>query len=304
MDGRVHLPRMCRIPMGILTPYRNIGGMFNIAWPGLQPLIAQDVAMAERRGSGNLFIGTYHFSKSDPSLGCAGHGYNDTRALDAAEALVREMRELFTDHAQQVQSVLMGIETDEDALILHDRFGGRICSTGDLIDHSVKDILALIRQIEPEMPERTANDLTRLIAGNARHVSEIRKEGREPEDREHRERILGIGMSIGFDWLHERNLALIINDIDPELPQWIAKAAGIIESNRTAGRIPDGDAALAIMVPYWELGYVRKMAIVRARYLMELAQRVIQREHPRFAESFKPIMGVVDQNTRQLEILE
>jgi len=305
MDGRVHLPRMCDIPMGIVRPYRNIGGIFDVAWPGLQPLIAKDVSLAEENDKTNLYIGTFHFSKSDPNLGCAGHEYDTRRAKAAAATFVTGIQDMFSDHTEQVQAVMMGVETDEDILILCDEEGRSVLSSDQLIDDDqdpTETAMQIILDTAPTMLPNAAADLAELFVRNAGHVNRVRREGREAEDREHRERILGVGM--GFDWLHERNLALIISDVDPDLPKWIATAASIIRDNRDGKRIPDTEAALAIMVPYWATGYVRKMAIVRARYLMALSRSVLKERHPDLVDFFTPVMGVIDQNTRQLEVLE
>ena len=42
----------------------------------------------------------------------------------------------------------------------------------------------------------------------------------------------------GFDFLHTPNLALIIGPYSPDLADPLRKAAGIIQSNMEAGRIP------------------------------------------------------------------
>src|SRR3989338_8766546 len=33
MDGRINLPVITQLPLGIIAPWRNIGGRFDIGWP-------------------------------------------------------------------------------------------------------------------------------------------------------------------------------------------------------------------------------------------------------------------------------
>ena len=35
MDGRINIPVATNTPTGILMPFRNLGGMFNLGWPHL-----------------------------------------------------------------------------------------------------------------------------------------------------------------------------------------------------------------------------------------------------------------------------
>ena len=58
----------------------------------------------------------------------------------------------------------------------------------------------------------------------------------------------------GFDSRHTPNLALIIGPYSPDLADPLRKAAGIIQSNMEAGRIPNDGFLLLASVPYDEIG--------------------------------------------------
>lgn len=33
MDGRIHIPWATQTPLGIIKPFRNLGGIFDLGWP-------------------------------------------------------------------------------------------------------------------------------------------------------------------------------------------------------------------------------------------------------------------------------
>ena len=50
MDGRIHLPHATRTPLGIITPFRNLGGIFDLGWPYLGEMLVDTVGEAVRAG--------------------------------------------------------------------------------------------------------------------------------------------------------------------------------------------------------------------------------------------------------------
>lgn len=65
MDGRLNVSTMTQMPVGILTPFRNIGGRFDLGWPLLKEAVKNLAHFAEGRGSRTLVMSSYHFSKGD-----------------------------------------------------------------------------------------------------------------------------------------------------------------------------------------------------------------------------------------------
>ncbi|MES9981651.1 MAG: hypothetical protein ABW107_23310, partial [Candidatus Thiodiazotropha sp. 6PLUC5] len=43
MDGRINIPIATNTPKGIIQPFRNLGGMFDLGWPHLGEVLASYV---------------------------------------------------------------------------------------------------------------------------------------------------------------------------------------------------------------------------------------------------------------------
>ena len=80
MDGRVNIPAATNTPVGILLPFRNLGGIFDLGWPHLGEVVAHHVQHMVSSGRRVLFLINYHYSKGSPERGCAGFNYEIGRA--------------------------------------------------------------------------------------------------------------------------------------------------------------------------------------------------------------------------------
>jgi hypothetical protein len=301
MDGRVHLPVMTRTPFGLIRVFRNIGGIFELGWPALRARVTELRGYALARGRHFLCLATYHFSKGDPHRGCAGHNYDTAKAIAAAEDVVKGLNFFNAlDPLRQSYAILVGVETDCEALVFHGK-DGRTASMADYGGADGEKLQALIRDLYPDMPSQMVQDLLPLMAGNALHASEICKQPKADMALQHMERILAIGA--GFDWLHKINYALIINDTDPRLEATIATGASIIKGNRDAGRIPKESAVLFASVSYYD-EHEKNGAIMNARYLTRLGMDAIAKAHPDLDGFFKPLTAVMHWDTRQLEVVD
>ncbi len=301
MDGRVHLPLMTRTPFGLIRPFRNIGGIFDAGWPALRGRLAQMRSYALSHGRHFLCMATYHFSKGDAHRGCAGHNYDTEKAKEAASSMVEQLRFFFSmDPLRQVYTIMVGVETDCEALVFHGR-NGKVVSMADMQSADGAALMELIRELYPDMPQQVAQDLIPLMAGNIEHVRDLGCKEKSHVELEHMERVLAVGQ--GFDWLHKINYALIVNDADPQLEVTIGKAAGIIKSNRDAGRIPKESAVLFASVSYYN-ETEKHGAIMNAKYLTRLGLETIKKTHPDLEGFFKPLTAVMHWDTRRLEIIE
>ena len=301
MDGRVHLPLMTRTPVGLIRPFRNIGGIFDAGWPALRGRLSQMRSYALAHGRHFLCMATYHFSKGDPHRGCAGHAYDTDKAVAAAASMVDQLRYFFTnDPLRQVYAIMAGVETDCEALVFHGK-NGKVVSMADMQSADGAMLMDVIRDLYPDMPQQVAQDLIPLMAGNVEHVRAVACKEKSHVELEHMERVLAVGQ--GFDWLHKINYALVVNDADPQLDVTIGKAAGIIKSNRDAGRIPKESAVYFASVSYYD-EHERHGAIMNAKYLTKLGLETIRRTHPDLEGFFRPLTAVMHWDTRQLEIIE
>jgi hypothetical protein len=298
MDGRIHIPCATNTPVGIIEPFRNLGGMFNLGWPYLGEVVAASVAEAVDQGRRVLLILTYHFSRGDTARGCAGFNHDTGAALRHMQELRGQVEYTFGAGRQTVYPLVLGFETDEDALILHGRDGEMNLALERGADEA--DLGHRLAALFPDMPGRILADLMPLVLGNIRHISEIRAANR-PLAVEHREWMICVGR--GFDFLHVPNVALIVGPYSPDLSGPIAKAAGIIRANMAAGRIPDDGFLLLASAPYREGGMDRARAELKARFLSAFAGEVVARELPELVPRMIRETAVLHWETRSLEII-
>jgi hypothetical protein len=298
MDGRVHLPSITETPMGIITPFRAIGGKFSIFWPALMKRVRDLVMEAISKGARNVFLVTYHYSASKPALGCAGWKYQTGEARAHAENFAKDVQGVFEE---QATVIVAGIETDTDELILHGPRGDVRGSS--LTGLSEDEIASSLRSAFPSMDDVTLYDLLPFLVGNARHIQRLIAEPRELRELSHNERIVGVGQT--FDWLVVRaNRALVINDMDPNLDEAIVTAGRILTSNLE--RNPDGDAAIITNIGYASEGMFQRMAAARARGLMGFAMHHLREHNPDLLRSgrLRMVTGVTHEPTRKFTMLE
>jgi len=272
MDGRVLFPTLTGTPPGLVQPFRAIGGRPEVYWPSFMGRLRHWIEAAQRAGQRSVLFVTYHHSASDPHLGCAGFDYDTASARAHAEKLARELEWVF---GEQLEPIVAGVETDLDRLVLHGP-GGDVAGER-LLGADETDVMLAIGRAFPAMDLTVRRDLVPILRGNAARTAELAERGRPSRDLAHRERVLAVGQ--GFDWLHEANLALIINDADPGLAHAIRVAAQILAKNLASAPAGD-DATLLTCIPYHEPGIDRRQAVARALGLLELAREVVRVEVP------------------------
>ena len=299
MDGRVNVSLLTNMPRGIIRPFRNLGGRFDIGWPHLGEVFSGSVVEEVKRGRTVLCLVTYHYSKSDRQRGCAGFRYDTDAARAHAFEIVRQLDKCFGGEHRSVFPLVIGIETDEEALVFH----GIHDTTLDLSRISTSNeqsLAASVAQLYPDMSEDLATDLLPLLKGNLSHIDEIRHSDRS-SNLDHREWMICIGH--GFDWLHMPNHALIIGPYGPDLGEPICKAAGIIEENMRAGRVPDDGFLVLSAAPYRELRVDRVRAELESVFLSKFSADVIQSTFPSLAEKMHVRSTVIDTDSREVDII-
>ncbi|MFZ4858437.1 MAG: hypothetical protein ACOYL3_18790 [Desulfuromonadaceae bacterium] len=297
MDGRINIPVATNTPPGIIQPFRNLGGMFDMGWPHLGEVLAQYVQRMVRSGRRVLILITYHFSRGDVHRGCSGFNCDTEAAIAHTRQIQSQMEAIFGAAHGSVYPLICGFETDEDALLLHSSDGRILDLSGDI---SVDELTAELAIRFHDMPGDLRSDLLPLLAGNLSHIKGLRHERRSLVV-EHREWMICLGR--GFDFLHTPNLALIVGPYSPNLADPIRKAAAIIESNMADGRIPDDGFLLLASVPYDEIGVDRARAVMKSHFLSRFASEVIESEFPDLAGKMIRHTAVLDWNTRRIEAL-
>lgn len=301
MDGRINLPVMTNTPPGILMPFRNLGGAFDLGWPYLGEVLSHHVQGWVNSGRRVLFLVTYHFSKGDPHRGCAGFNYDTEAAYTHTQVIRRQMQQIFGAEHATIYPLICGIETDEDTIIVHGKNGDKL----DMSTVKPEERTTLeprLAALLPDMPAQMRADLLPLLHGNLDTITRVREQAARHErllDIEHREWMICVGR--GFDFLHTPNLALIIGPYSPNLDVPIGKAAGIIQANMRSGRIPDDGFLLLASVPYMEIGMDKARAELKSLFLTRFAAEVIRMEHPELAEKMFIRTAVLDWQSRTLE---
>jgi hypothetical protein len=284
MDGRINIPIATQTPKGIIQPFRNLGGIFNLGWPHLGETLTATMDKVVRSGRQALVMITYHYSKGDERRGCAGFHYRTDDARAHTLDIQREVSVLFGATHGTVYPLVCGFETDEDAIVVHGT-QGQTLNMADLGEEDMETLAARLLQLLPDMPTQVRADLLPLLEGNLKHIAAIRRLTRTL-DIEHREWMICVGR--GFDWLHLPNLALIIGPYSPDLADPIRKAAGIIRANMRAGRIPDDGFLVLSSVPYEDIGVDRARALLKSNFMADFAADVVRHELPDLA----PLMTV------------
>jgi hypothetical protein len=252
-----------------------------------------------RQGRQVLMMITYHYAKGDPRRGCAGFHYRTEDARAHAFGLRDEFSTLFGGLHQTVYPLVCGFETDEEALVLHGA-DGQVLNLAELPPQDVPALPGRLLQLLPDMPAQVRDDLLPMLQGNLAHIAELRRTERRL-DIEHREWIIFVGR--GFDWLHLPNQALIIGPYSPDLDHPIRQAAGIIQANMRAGRIPDDGFLLMSSVPYEEIGVDHARAALKSRFLARFAADVIRRAYGDLAPRMHLRESVLNWHQRAIELL-
>lgn len=297
MDGRVHLPNMTGTPVGIIKAFRAIGGKFEAWWPSFLGRMRFWIDDAIVHGSRSCVFVSYHYSFSDPHLGCAGWKYDTAAARSHAEKLRDNLSYVF---GEQLTAIVTGIETDCDVLTLHGPLGD--VAGSDLNGKTKEEIEQVIRAAFPDMPSEVVRDLVPFMQGNAAHVRGFMTCPRPHQEKDHNERIVALGQ--GFDWLATSNLALIINDADPNLDESIRVAASLIVKN--LAKAPQDHATLFTNVPYRAPGADYRQAVARTKGLLEFAKKVVSEAYPDLAASGKlhALATVKFEPSKKVEIIQ
>lgn len=304
MDGRVNIPVVTKTPIGILSTFRNLGGRFDLGWPHLSEVLTHQIDQTVGAGRRTLVLITYHYSQGNPQRGCAGFNYDTAAAMAHTLEIRRQVEFIFGSAHATVYPLVMGLETDEDALTIHGSDGQQL-EMANLTSSERATLHLRLTALLPDMPAQMRADLLPLLHGNLEHIDDIRAQNRRHErtlDIEHREWMICLGR--GFDFLHTPNVALIVGPYSPNLALPIHRAAGIVKSNMEAGRIPDDGLLMLASVPYDEIGVDRARAEMKSRFLARFGAEVIRREHPDLTPKMTMLTAVLDWRSRQLELLD
>jgi hypothetical protein len=239
MDGRINIPVATNTPVGILMPFRNLGGIFDLGWPHLGEVLAHHVQRVVSAGRHVVFLVTYHYSQGDPRRGCAGFQYDTEAAIAHTYEDPPPGRAHFRQRSRHRLSAGLRFR-DRRGRAGHPRHGRRHARPGDAdLDRPGDARTSPRRPAAGHAGAHARRPAAAALRQPGEHIEDVRAQIRRNErllDIEHREWMICLGR--GFDFLHTPNIALIIGPYSPNLDVPIRRAAGIIEANMQAGRIP------------------------------------------------------------------
>ncbi len=306
MDGRIDLARITKAPAGVVQPFRNVGGNFDLGWPSLGAAINDWTEYTASRGRNRLAIVTHHYSKSDSHLGCKGQGYDFDRGVAAAEQFARQFEDVFGSRVRTTHPIVAGIETDDDALILHSEHDASLrYYVAEHLGATESEVRGTLRQLYPSMLQQTLEDLLPLVLGNQAYVKEVRAAGRSLAQLSHGESVIAVGR--GFDWLQMPNTALIIGPYDHKWPDAAEIAGKIVLNNIQSGRVP-GDKGVLVLIsalsydPVGSCGW--NTGVQTAQYLERVTLETLKERVPDLTQYLSHCRGVLEADTRFLHLAE
>ncbi len=302
MDGRLDVSVMTKTPPGIIQPFRNLGGKFDLGWPYFGSLLEASVMSAINGGRGCIILVTYHWSKGKPERGCKGFDFDLEGAKEFTRRLKEDLETVFGSR-QAVYPIQVGIETDEDALVFHGE-GDTILDLGQESKLTDDELRQRLHEMYPDMSSVMIADLLPLLRGNCERVSTIRQSEREPLELVHGERVLAFGR--GFSWLHTPNRALIVGPYSLDLVTPLVTAGKLLLQNLQEGRIPteDGVALLVSSVYHSLIGPDKQRATFKSIRLHQFALDVLKREVPELVPHLSSLVGVINPQTQRFEPLD
>lgn len=309
MDGRLLFPNLTQTPLGIIQPYRNIGGIFHLGWPFFQQAIEGWKKYADSKDRDSVVFVTYHFSRGDKHRGCAGHGYNTDKAREESLQLKKEFDFVYGGPEMQSRNKLfalqIGVETDWESLILHGE-KGEIVDLSNIKDSTENNITQLLTSLYPSINKVAPNvirDFVPLIKGNILHTQIIQLSNRPVKETSHHEWIIAVGR--GFDWLHEPNQAIIVGPWQDNLSNPIRTAVGIVKNNKLEGLLEGDKIVLLTSGIYREAeGEEPHLAELKAQYLRDIVMSVIKKDFDDLLPELETLVTTVDLNTRKINIVE
>ena len=294
-DGRAHANSYAGLPEGLIFPFRNIGGRFDLEnWYHLNTAFITEIKRWLEYVNQFLILTSYHFSEGHPDLCCAGFGNNTQKAIEASSALRDQILRLFPKRQTclyHIHPILCGFETDLERIIFHNEHGDKFDPI-NFLDADDKEVTAEIdRKFKKE--ETVIKDaIVRLIMGNIPRVKKIKTRNKHLVDLGHRECILGVGK--GFWFMNRPNKAIIVGPYDPNLEEQIEVAAHVVDENLAKGLVKHGFVLMTSTLADKDDIYPAR---ARALSLQKTAVKVIEANYPHLMDKMLTMAVVVNRET-------
>lgn len=297
MDGRIAFPTFTETPLGFLRNFRNLGGQFNLGWKGLKAALTGVVQKSHDEGRGTLAIITYHFSKGDPKRGCAGHKCNVKASIDGAMAFKKQIKEAYNGLPYHFFPIVVGIETDEEALIFHN-------GNGNLFDLATVDgnitedeMFGKLLSLYEYIPAAILADLNPILMGNVNHIKKVRSSSRQIADLEHGEWIVGAGGATAYEWLHVPNAAILVGQYNPNIERPIREALGVIRKSWKPGK-----KFLYMSAASYGGNNYEQLVIPEVKYYARIIRETAEKFHPELIPDMYRVRALVNAETQVMKL--
>jgi hypothetical protein len=302
MDGRLNGPVFTNTPLGLITPFRSAGARFDLGSMYFMDKVREVIDFAVDNGNNSLFFCTYHFSKGSNDRGCKAFNFDTEAARESAFKLKRQFDEAF-DGSGVAFSMVVGLETDEQALVLHTSDGKKVFRLAEAEDGNADALKVRVKEMYPEFPANVIDDLIPLLQGNIDHIAEVRTQGQKPEELDHRE--VGLFLGRGFPWFHTPNRAIIIGPWENWKHELIV-GGQIILSNIEKKRIPQGiRPVFMVSAPYREKGSTEyRLAPAKAKFLAREGRKILEENVPDLLQHLDVLTGTVNMDDLLFEELQ
>jgi hypothetical protein len=243
---------------------------------------------------------TYHFSKGSTHRGCAGHNYDTEAARQGAFALKREFETIFGSNNPAIRAIVVGIETDEDAIIFCGERERDDVSIAAFASATDDQLLRALGALYAHLPPAMLADIAPIATGNRAHVNRKLSEKRPVAELVHGENIICVGR--GFDWLHLPNRALIIGPYGDTERTWrdaVQVASGIVLDNFKHKRVPrQSGSLLLVSAPYSDLNE-RGLALAKVDYFSTVARNILSPVAKQLR--LETLVGITDMTTMHFD---
>jgi hypothetical protein len=211
----------------------------------------------------------------------------------------KQMERAYKGLPHQIIPIVVGIETDEEALIFHNESKVPLNLAKVFKDTDEEEMFLKLSDLyEESMPMQMRLDLLPLLMGNIQHIRKVRESNRPIIAMEHNEWIVGVGGGTAFDPLHVPNAAILVGQYNPNLGKVIREALGLINDH-----LKPGDVFLSLAAASYGRGVYESHAMEDVRYYSRLVREVAHEYYHHLLPRMHSVRGVVNIETQKIKLV-
>lgn len=247
-----------------------------------------------------LAIVTYHFSEGDnETRGCKASGFNILQSIKDAKGFRMSLEKAHKGSLHKVFSIVIGLETDEDRIVIHGE-NGQVKDLGTIAQNaSDYELFGLICKFYPSMPLQMKLDFLPVLSGNIQHIAKVRGSNRPIEEMTHQEWVLGICNSKAVESVTVPNTGVFVGLSHPVLSKAIRTGLDVIKPNISKG-------VLLLTAACYGGDDTESSARLQAKYYKRLGLEVANKHwsaQPELINNLYPLPLLVNNETKLFEML-